>query len=186
MRFLSFFSSLGKREKGHNIILQFRRKLDVGHKMAAVCAKFQIDPVKRCNTGQYFVSSLSKCAELVNWYIFKYITKENIQKLYGNTTFTFTHSQECHTWIISLYTNFHTSRWLGRLGVEPETAGVQTVEPSSNCRTQFLHFNITCILSNKTMLHCISGTPRMSNQSNITECKYIIYLELKVSNQLTW
>jgi hypothetical protein len=45
----------------------------------------------------------------------------------------------------------------------------------SNCRTQSLHLNIyKWILSNKTMLHFFSGTLRMTNQSKVTEGKYII------------
>jgi hypothetical protein len=97
-------------EKGHNIILQIRHNF-------ILCAKGKIDPVKHCNTGQYFVSSLPKCAEMVNLYIYKYIAIENIHTLYGNTsshtprnvihdgslanTLTFTHLDGRAGWVLS-------------------------------------------------------------------------------------
>ena len=108
--------------------MQFRHQLDFGHKMAAVCVQSF-----RLMQGSIAIQDnvlYQVCPNVPNWlitYILKYLTIENIHKRYGNTTFKFTHTQECHTLAYTL-TFTHLDGGLGGYGARDSR--VQTVEPS--------------------------------------------------------
>ena len=78
-------------EKGQTMMLDSRCNLDVVHKMAAVCVQsFRL--IQRRITSLHNImyqichEYVLMCPELVNLYIFKYITIENTHKCYGRKT----------------------------------------------------------------------------------------------------